>query len=252
MSHPEQLGFLSLIARNFRDVVDGGSVLEIGSYDVNGSVRSVFSAAKNYTGVDLVEGPGVDLVCYGHEIPFDADSFDLVVSAECLEHDPLWIKTFLKMWEVVRPNGVVALTCASRGRPEHGTSRTLVEDSPGTQNRGSDYYRNLNQSDFESQIQLANLFASWRFFYLPTHFDLYFVGIKGDAGNCREADPRLPGEGEVRALADLMSLPHRLARFPLRLLSRLPEEPYQVFAARYWFWLDRLLKGRFRRATRTM
>jgi hypothetical protein len=62
MSHPEQIGFLTAVVEANRALVDGASVLEIGSYYVNGSVRKVFVSAGRYVGVDLIEGSGVDVV----------------------------------------------------------------------------------------------------------------------------------------------------------------------------------------------
>ena len=38
------------------------SVPEVGSWDTNGSIRRFFSNCE-YIGVDIAEGPGVDVVC---------------------------------------------------------------------------------------------------------------------------------------------------------------------------------------------
>ena len=39
------------------------NVLEIGSLDINGSVRPMFKPFQlTYTGIDMQEGPGVDIV----------------------------------------------------------------------------------------------------------------------------------------------------------------------------------------------
>ena len=62
MSHPEQVGFFKAVIDANRTFLEDASVLEIGSYDVNGTVRKLFAAAGHYVGVDLVEGPGVDVV----------------------------------------------------------------------------------------------------------------------------------------------------------------------------------------------
>jgi len=125
MSHPEQLGFFRLLANANQSLLMGASVLEIGSYDENGSVRSIFKEARQYVGVDLTPGPGVDIVAFGHEVSFADDSVDIVISAECLEHDPTWAQTFANMTRMTRSGGLVAVTCGGYGRVEHGTSRTL-------------------------------------------------------------------------------------------------------------------------------
>ena len=65
-------------------LVPGGalSVVDIGSYDVNGSYRPLFAQPGwRYTGVDLEAGPGVDVVLSSpYRLPFATGSVDLVVS----------------------------------------------------------------------------------------------------------------------------------------------------------------------------
>jgi len=68
VSHPEQYGFFSTVVDANKSLVAGAKVLEIGACDVNGSVRGLFQAAANYVGVDLQEGPGVDLASFGQSV----------------------------------------------------------------------------------------------------------------------------------------------------------------------------------------
>lgn len=252
MSHPEQLGFFATVASRNPTVVSKGRIIEIGSYDVNGSVRRIFEGSADYVGVDLDAGPGVDVVSYGHEVSYGDGDFDVAISGECFEHDPHWRETFSNMCRMVRPGGIVAFTCASIGRPEHGTRRTDLDESPGTQARGLDYYRNLAEAHFEDQLPLSTLFTSYKFWYLPTSFDLYFAGVR--AGEV-DGEPiaQLPDSSSVNALRAIMSAPHRVVRLPLRAMVRiLPEERFQSWALPYWRMLlslqDRLGGGRFRRA----
>lgn len=247
MSHPEQVGFFKAVIDANRTFLEDASVLEIGSYDVNGTVRKLFAAAGHYVGVDLVEGPGVDVVGYGHEVDHDDGSYDLTISGECFEHDPHWRKTFLNMVRMTRSGGLVAFSCASRGRPEHGTTRSDKTLSPGTQAVGLDYYRNLVDSDFEQTLPLGSMFTNYRFWYMHTHFDLYFAGIKaGDSGGRRDA--RLPEDAAVKRLVSLMPLKHKAVRAPLRVLSTiLPEPRYQSVVLPYWSTLLRLAPDQQRR-----
>ena len=229
VSHPEQLGFFAAVVDANRSLVAGAKVLEIGSCDVNGSIRRLFGTAASYVGVDLSEGPGVDLVAFGHEVDHPDGSYDITISGECFEHDPYWRETFENMARMTRPGGVLAFSCASLGRPEHGTSRTDRADSPGTQSRGLDYYRNLTAADFE-RVPLASMFSRWRFWYLPTHFDLYFVGVKiGDDS------VQFPNDEVIHKLRSLMPLSDRLTRIPMRALAHsVSHDRYQSIILPFW------------------
>lgn len=229
VSHLESIAFFRLVAEANASLVDGASVLEVGSFDVNGGIRGVFSAARDYTGVDLCEGPGVDVVSPGHELSNPDGSFDITLSTECFEHNPFWRETFVNMIRMTRPGGLVVFSCASRGRVEHGTTRTDPAHSPGTQSRGLDYYRNLNQIDFED-LDLGESFSTFKFWYLSGHFDLLFVGVKrGEAA----IQGKLPEDSAVEAINGVMSLSHKVVTSPLRGLSRvLPDERYQPLAIR--------------------
>lgn len=246
MSHPEQQAFLEALAVRNQSLVDGGRVLEIGSYDVNGSVRAKFSTAREYVGVDLTPGPSVDHVGFGHEYAEPDGSFDLAVSGSCFEHDPHWQDTLANMVRLTRPGGVVAATFASRGFPEHGTRRTMVGDSPGTQAAGLDYYRNLDDADF-TDLPMDEWFSSWRLWYVSTTFEMYLAGIRsgGEAGASIDLD------ADVEAIRSLMPLPHRIVRWPLRVVGRAVGygDRYQKVVLPYWMTMFRLSGGRGRRET---
>lgn len=242
MSHPAQQGFFSAVAEANRELITGSRLIEIGAYAVNGTMRSYFSETADYVGVDLVDGPGVDLVAFGHEIDHEDASYDVATSGECFEHDPHWRETFHNMVRLTRPGGLVAFTCASHGRPEHGTRRTLVDDSPGTQFEGLDYYRNLTEADF-ADLDLSTSFSAHRFWANPTSFDLYFAGVR--AGETPDKPTaRLPEEAAVARLTTLMSLPHRVIRLPLRGALRLvkDEDRYQAVILPYWQGLLKVQK----------
>jgi SAM-dependent methyltransferase len=60
-------------------------ILEIGSIDTNGSPRGYFSG--DYLGIDIREGPGVDLILNGYEIAnYFKHKFDAVLCLHLLEH----------------------------------------------------------------------------------------------------------------------------------------------------------------------
>ena len=75
MAHPEQAEFFSGVRAQYPHFFRGARVLEVGSLDINGSVRDLFSDC-DYTGVDLALGPGVDLACQGQLLEFPTARFD--------------------------------------------------------------------------------------------------------------------------------------------------------------------------------
>ncbi len=83
--------------------------LEIGSANVNGSVRQFFTGP--YLGVDLEQGPGVDLVVQPGYIPLPDASFAVIVSTEALEHDVRPWDTLCECARLLRPGGWLLLTC---------------------------------------------------------------------------------------------------------------------------------------------
>lgn len=104
-------------------VVGGAKVLEVGSYDVNGTVRPEVEALRpvEYVGVDMRHGPGVDMVVPAADLvaTFGTAGFDVVVCAEVLEHVEDWRSAIEAMKAVLMPGGVILLTTRSVGFPLH-------------------------------------------------------------------------------------------------------------------------------------
>ena len=96
-------------------------IADLGSYDVNGTYRTLFSGRPGweYTGIDLSEGPGVDLALSNpYRIPIKSDAVDLVISGQAFEHVEFFWMTWLEMLRILKPGGMIFLIAPSRG-PEH-------------------------------------------------------------------------------------------------------------------------------------
>lgn len=171
MAHSEQQAFClrlkALLPRFFNHVL----VTDFGSLDINGSNRELFTDSS-YLGVDIYRGKNVDVVCKAHAYE-PAGPQDVVISTEMLEHDEDWWLSLRRMYEILRPGGLMLTTCATTGRGEHGTRTSSPGDSPGT----PDYYRNLTQEDFENALPLE-WFKAYGFEVNHSTRDLYFWGIK--------------------------------------------------------------------------
>lgn len=102
----------------FRTYVQEGpsSIIEIGSQNVNGSLRSVAPAGVNYVGFDFVSGHGVDVVLDDpYSLPLAEASVDVVVSSSCFEHSEFFWLLFLEIMRVLRPDGLFYLNAPSNG-----------------------------------------------------------------------------------------------------------------------------------------
>jgi len=152
-------------------------VLEIGSLNLGKSVRDFFKEC-DYIGLDVGEGEGVDIVCGGQDYDAPSGSFKHVISCEAMEHNPYWKETVKNMIRLCEPGGLVSLTCATIGRPEHGTSLHSPESSPLSTGIGWEYYKNLSVNDFRNAINIPKAFSIYKFWINWYSFDLYFLGIR--------------------------------------------------------------------------
>jgi SAM-dependent methyltransferase len=87
-------------------------VLDVGSYDVNGSYKHLFEDEKyRYTGVDMEDGPNVDVVLKNPYdwSEFESDSFDVVISGQVFEHVEFFWKTMEEMTRVLKKDGLMCL-----------------------------------------------------------------------------------------------------------------------------------------------
>lgn len=177
MAHGDQFEFVAIISRGLRGFFTRCKVLEVGSLNVNGTIRPLFEDC-DYLGLDVGPGGCVDLVCQGQDYRGADGSFDTVVSCEAMEHNPYWKETLANMTRLCRPGGLVLVTCATIGRREHGTDRTMPDASPHTVGAGWSYYRNLREVDFRRELDLDGAFERFRFWRNWTTFDLYFLGSR--------------------------------------------------------------------------
>ncbi|TMD58715.1 MAG: class I SAM-dependent methyltransferase [Chloroflexi bacterium] len=95
-------------------------IVDIGSYDVNGSYRDLFDKPGwRYRGVDLEAGPNVDVVLSSpYKFPLPSNSADLIISGQAFEHIEFFWLSWSEMVRVLRPGGLIFLIAPSRG-PEH-------------------------------------------------------------------------------------------------------------------------------------
>lgn len=137
--HGDVLAWVSRAIKDCGRTEPGARVLEFGSLDINGSVRPLFaelvSGGGAYLGIDVQEGPGVDLVADASAYKSDTQH-DFVVCCEVFEHTALWPKIIANAHSLLAPGGVFIATMAGEGRPPH----SAIDENPI---RDWEYYKNV-------------------------------------------------------------------------------------------------------------
>lgn len=119
-------------------------VVELGGLDINGSVRDLFDGV-DYISVDLVDGPGVDVVADAAHYQPVAEP-DTVLCCEVLEHArraDLVVSNAIRM---LGPGGALILTCASPPRQPHS-------GIDGGTVRPGEWYRNVPLADLARWLE---------------------------------------------------------------------------------------------------
>jgi len=139
--HPGAFEFIGRHATH-----DAISVVEIGSRDINGSVRAHFPGA-DYIGLDLIAGPAVDVVCdaLDYEPP---QKVDIVVIAEVLEHCITWDSLIFHAAGWLKPGGKILITCAGPGREPHSAI-------DGGDLHPDEHYGNISQDELAEELRFA-------------------------------------------------------------------------------------------------
>lgn len=179
MAHRQQIEFCTKIKNLLPKFFINKKVLDVGSLDINGNNRYLFTNCE-YIGIDIGQGKNVDFICLAHEYAGKNEEFDFVISTECFEHDKYYSETLKNCIRMLKPGGMFLFTCATNGRPEHGTRRTSIKDAPLLSQYGEwiDYYKNLTEDDIRQVIEIDSIFDSYLFEVNNTSHDLYFYGIK--------------------------------------------------------------------------
>lgn len=105
-------------------------ILEIGALDINGSMRTYDFVSKGpkwremvgciqYIGIDLIDGPSVDVIMNAHQLNYKENSFDLVLCLSMLEHDTDPVATIKEAYRVLKPGQPLILTTVNEDHGEH-------------------------------------------------------------------------------------------------------------------------------------
>lgn len=145
--HVEALQWIHQSFNNWVDDRKDLNVLEIGSLDINGSVRPIFTQhARTYLGIDPQEGPGVDYVCDA-SVFHTGPIWDVIVCAEVFEHTPVWKEIVERAHGNLVEGGIFIATMAGEGRAPH----SALDENPI---RDWEHYENITASKLKKAIKM--------------------------------------------------------------------------------------------------
>lgn len=174
--HQQQMEYCMQIRDRFPAYFINKKVLDVGSYDINGSNKVLFQNCE-YIGIDIEAGRNVDIVTRAHELNYPDSYFDTIISTECFEHDMYIDKTFSTIMRLLKQGGLFIFTAGGHGRPIHGTAVEYPESSPTSKiEEWKNYYKNLTEASVREMVDVDKAF-SWFEFNIIKH-DIRFCGIK--------------------------------------------------------------------------
>ena len=186
MAHEEQWIFCKKVKRLFPNKFKNVKVLDIGAFDVNGNAKFLFEQST-YIGLDIGEGPGVDIICPAQDYDAPDCYYDTIVPNECWEHNPYYAESIVNAVRMLKTGGLFLFTCATTGREIHGVKDLEVycsEKHPNwktmpnvlRENWDNNYYKNLEEKDIRAALDIEKSFTSFSFEVEANHCDLYFWG----------------------------------------------------------------------------
>jgi len=108
--------FFDLYLKNSNNLI----IVDIGSQDVNGSLRGFCPSNSKYIGLVFAEGKGVDIVLEDpYSLPFNDNSVDVVVSSSCFEHSEFFWLTFNEILRILKPKGLLYINVPAAGGEFH-------------------------------------------------------------------------------------------------------------------------------------
>lgn len=110
--NPRNVSMMSKKIRRWCEVEHSSIVVDVGSYDVNGTLRPAIPDRWTYIGVDRIAGPNVDAVMPDdYTIPYEFA--DVIISSSCFQY----VRNPFKLMQEINdtlPTGGIVIICAPR------------------------------------------------------------------------------------------------------------------------------------------
>lgn len=114
--HKGSLLRMEWFVENYIPLDSNVKILDVGSFDVNGSYKTLFEGTKvDYLGLDVIQGTNVDYVPKDpyNWIDLEDESFDYIISGNTFEHIEYPWLTMCEMYKKLKPYGYACVMAPS-------------------------------------------------------------------------------------------------------------------------------------------
>ena len=146
MNDERDFNYLNKIKEKYPKYFVNQKVLELGSRNVNGTIKPVFSNC-DWVGIDWVKGDDVDVVCRNHEYKGKENDFDVLISFSTFEHDPLWVESIEHNLPFLKQDGLIIFSWCGIGSSPHGLDYSSNQEKYKSMDYYSDEYQELLKND---------------------------------------------------------------------------------------------------------
>ena len=114
--HPFGKKSFNLFKETYLKKFNNPKIVDIGSLNVNGTIKTEIDFKSEYIGLDLVKGENVDIVLENpYNFPIESNSVDIVVSVSTFEHIDFFWETFAEIQRILKPHGLFFLNVPANG-----------------------------------------------------------------------------------------------------------------------------------------
>lgn len=114
--HPTCLKYAKMFFNSYLKNIQNPTIVDIGSQNINGSLRDVAPPNATYVGLDFEQGNGVDILLEDpYSFPVEDSFADAVVTNSCFEHSQFFWLTFLEALRILKPRGILYINAPSNG-----------------------------------------------------------------------------------------------------------------------------------------
>jgi SAM-dependent methyltransferase len=114
--HPEAMNHGEIFFKTYSKNFENLTIVEIGSKNVNGSIKEFAPSSSKYIGLDFDDGNDVDIVITDpYNLPVEDNTADIVVTSSCFEHSQFFWLSFLEALRITKPSGIIYINAPSGG-----------------------------------------------------------------------------------------------------------------------------------------